>query len=93
MTGPIHRPDALLVDLDGVLYVEDEPVEGAAEAIGALRDAGLALRFVTNTTARSHAQTLDKLARLGFEVAARSSSPRRRWRGATAVEAGHDASR
>ena len=69
MTGPIHRPDALLVDLDGVLYVEDEPVEGAAEAIAALRDSGLALRFVTNTTARSHAQTLDKLARLGFEVA------------------------
>ena len=60
--------DALLVDLDGVLYVEDEPVEGAAEAVGRLRESGLALRFVTNTTARSHAQTLDKLRRLGFEV-------------------------
>ena len=64
--GPL---DALLVDLDGVLYVEDEPVEGAKEAVGRLRETGLALRFVTNTTARSHAQTLDKLRRLGFEVA------------------------
>jgi HAD superfamily hydrolase (TIGR01458 family) len=64
--GPL---DALLVDLDGVLYVEDEPVEGAAEAIARLHESGLALRFVTNTTARSHAQTLDKLRRLGFEVA------------------------
>jgi HAD superfamily hydrolase (TIGR01458 family) len=63
--GPL---DALLVDLDGVLYVEDEPVEGAKEAVGRLRETGLALRFVTNTTARSHAQTLDKLRRLGFEV-------------------------
>ena len=59
---------ALLVDLDGVLYVEDEQVPGAAEAVAALRDRGLGLRFVTNTTARSREQTLAKLGRLGFEV-------------------------
>jgi phospholysine phosphohistidine inorganic pyrophosphate phosphatase len=59
---------ALLIDLDGVLYVEDEPIPGAAEAVGRLR-AGLALRFVTNTTARSRSHTLDKLTRLGFDVA------------------------
>lgn len=70
MTGEPPRLDALLVDLDGVLYVEDEPVEGARQAVEQLRASGLALRFVTNTTARSHAQTLDKLARLGFEVEA-----------------------
>jgi HAD superfamily hydrolase (TIGR01458 family) len=63
--GPL---EALLIDLDGVLYVEDEPVEGAAEAVGQLRDAGLRLRFVTNTTARSRTQTLEKLRGLGFEV-------------------------
>ena len=59
---------ALLLDLDGVLYVENEPVPGAAEAVERLRGAGLGLRFVTNTTARSRAQTLEKLARLGFEL-------------------------
>jgi HAD superfamily hydrolase (TIGR01458 family) len=59
---------ALLIDLDGVLYVEDEPIAGAAEAVGRLR-AGLALRFVTNTTSRSRSHTLDKLARLGFDIA------------------------
>ena len=59
---------AMLVDLDGVLYVEDEPVPGGKDAVGRLREAGLGLRFVTNTTARSRAQTLDKLGRLGFEV-------------------------
>ena len=61
---------ALLLDLDGVLYVGDEPVEGAAEAVAALRAGGLGLRFVTNTTERSRGQTVDKLGRLGFEVAA-----------------------
>ena len=59
---------ALLVDLDGVLYVEEEPIEGAPDAIARLRDAGLGLRFVTNTTARSKRQTLGRLERLGLEV-------------------------
>jgi len=67
--GELEGIEALLVDLDGVLYVEDEPVDGATDAVGALRGAGLGLRFVTNTTARSRAQTLEKLERLGFDVA------------------------
>lgn len=60
---------AVLVDLDGVLYVEDEPVPGAAEAVERLCSAGLGLRFVTNTTQRSRAGTLAKLEKLGFSVA------------------------
>jgi HAD superfamily hydrolase (TIGR01458 family) len=59
---------AVLIDLDGVLYVEEEAVPGAREAAASLRSAGLALRFVTNTTAHSRDRTLDKLARLGFEL-------------------------
>jgi HAD superfamily hydrolase (TIGR01458 family) len=59
---------ALLLDLDGVLYVEDEAIAGAQAAVERLRADGLALRFVTNTTSRSRAHTLQKLARLGFGV-------------------------
>lgn len=61
---------ALLLDLDGVLYVEDEAIPGAREALVRLRDAGPALRFVTNTTAHSRDSTLAKLERLGFDVSA-----------------------
>ena len=50
--------EGLLVDLDGVLYVEDEPVSGAVGAVTKLREEGLGLRFVTNTTSRSKRQTL-----------------------------------
>jgi HAD superfamily hydrolase (TIGR01458 family) len=59
---------ALLIDLDGVLYVEEESIAGAAEAVERLRGAGLGLRFVTNTTAHSRDRTLGKLERLGFAV-------------------------
>jgi HAD superfamily hydrolase (TIGR01458 family) len=57
---------ALLFDLDGVLYVEEEPIAGAVEAVERVRRAGLGLRFVTNTTAHSRDRTLDKLERFGF---------------------------
>ena len=62
--------EALLIDLDGVLYIQDEPIEGAAAALGELREAGIDLRFGTNTTTRSRAATLEKLKRFGFEVGA-----------------------
>jgi HAD superfamily hydrolase (TIGR01458 family) len=60
---------ALLVDLDGVLYVDNEPIPGAVDAVAACREAGLGVRFVTNTTQRSHDQTLAKLQRIGVPVA------------------------
>lgn len=69
MSGRLESVDALLIDLDGVLYVEDDPIDGAKEAVDSFRDAGLGLRFVTNTTARSRRQTLERLKRLGFGVA------------------------
>jgi HAD superfamily hydrolase (TIGR01458 family) len=59
---------ALLIDLDGVLYVEEEPIAGAAEALRRLRERRLPLRFVTNTTAHSRERTAEKLARLGLGV-------------------------
>jgi HAD superfamily hydrolase (TIGR01458 family) len=62
---------ALLIDLDGVLYVEGEPIPGAVAAVERLGTSPLALRFVTNTTAHSRERTLAKLAGLGFAVADR----------------------
>ena len=64
----LERIGAVLIDLDGVLYVEEAPIDGAREAVERLRSGELALRFVTNTTTRSRAHTLDKLAGLGFSV-------------------------
>jgi HAD superfamily hydrolase (TIGR01458 family) len=82
--------EGLLIDLDGVLYVEDEPVPGAAEAVRKLRSDGLALRFVTNTTARSKRQTVERLRRLGFEVTAEELVTPAALARARCIEAGHD---
>ncbi len=62
------RARGLLVDLDGTLYVGDEPVEGAREAIGKLKARGLELRYITNTTRRPRREVAERLRSLGFGV-------------------------
>jgi HAD superfamily hydrolase (TIGR01458 family) len=66
----LEEVEALLLDLSGVLYVEDEAVPGAGEALERLRSSGLGIRLVTNTTMRSRRQILERLQRLGFEAEA-----------------------
>jgi glycerol-1-phosphatase len=57
--------DLLLVDLDGVAYLGDRPIEGAAEALTAARDAGLRVVFVTNNASRPPSVVADQLTAMG----------------------------
>ena len=58
----------VLLDLSGVLYIDNQPVPGAIEALGRLRDAGLSVRFLTNTTRTPQSRILDKLESMGFTI-------------------------
>lgn len=58
----------LLIDISGVLHVGDEPLRGSIAAVESLRDAGMVLRFVTNTSRRCRAAVIERLVRLGFSV-------------------------
>jgi glycerol-1-phosphatase len=60
--------DALLFDLDGVLYRGDDPVAGAPETIHALREAGATIRFLTNNSARTPDEVAERLRRMGIEA-------------------------
>ncbi len=59
-----------LLDLDGVVYVGDEPVPGAARAIDWLAREGVPYRYVTNTTSRPRRALVDKLAGMGITATA-----------------------
>jgi glycerol-1-phosphatase len=61
--------DAILLDLDGVLYRWPEPIAGAADAVVALRTAGKRLAFVTNNSSRTPARVAGLLASVGVEAA------------------------
>ena len=62
------RLEGLLLDLDGTLYVGEEPVAGAREAVEALRASGIAIRYVTNTTRKPRRRVREHLISLGFQV-------------------------
>src|SRR5665811_2102759 len=55
--------------MDGVLSVSWRPLPGAAAAVARLRDAGLPLRVITSTTARSRADIGSGLREPGFDFA------------------------
>jgi glycerol-1-phosphatase len=60
--------DAILLDLDGVLYRWPEPIPGAADAVVRLRTAGKGLAFVTNNASPTPRQVVERLASVGVDA-------------------------
>lgn len=68
LTPTASAYDAFLLDLDGCLWVGDEPIAGAPEALHALREAGKQIAFLTNDTLHTVEEYVRKLWRLGFQA-------------------------
>jgi HAD superfamily hydrolase (TIGR01458 family) len=68
MAVALEGIEGLLLDLSGVIYVQDEAVPGAAETLAKLRGSGIPIRLVTNTTMRPRRSILERLERLGIEA-------------------------
>ena len=66
----IDSYDAVLFDLDGVIYLGPVAVPGAAEGIAALHDRGTKIGFVTNNAARPPVAVADHLVELGIPATA-----------------------
>lgn len=60
--------DGLVCDLDGVIYRGGNPIPGATDAIGRLRDRGIKIVFCTNNSRSTTEQYLDKLTGMGIDV-------------------------
>jgi HAD superfamily hydrolase (TIGR01450 family) len=60
--------DQLILDLDGTVYVGDDPIDGAPEAIAALREAGKRLTFVTNNSRGSGEEYVQRLWTMGIQA-------------------------
>ena len=56
---------AWILDLDGVLWLSDEPIPGSADAVARLRDRGERVLFVSNNSSAKVADYLAKLERVG----------------------------
>lgn len=68
MKGLPPGVDGLVCDLDGVLYRGDEPVEGSARAIAALKERGVRVVFATNNSRSTVQSYVEKLARMDVDA-------------------------
>lgn len=59
-----------LIDLDGVVYINGEPIPGAVSTLQELQKRGIPFRFVSNNTHRSRETIRAQLARFGVDVPA-----------------------
>ena len=64
----VERYDQLILDLDGCVWVGDEPLPGAVEAVNALREAGKRVAFVTNDPRHALEDHVRKLWRIGLRA-------------------------
>lgn len=70
MTPP-HRNEAihaLLIDLDGVIYIGETPIPGAVQFIADLQRHDVPFLFLSNNPTLTPAQYASKLARMGVQV-------------------------
>ncbi|HEC29352.1 MAG TPA: TIGR01458 family HAD-type hydrolase [Gammaproteobacteria bacterium] len=58
----------ILLDLSGVLYVGDQPLEGTIDSLIRLKKTGIPIRYVTNTTRKPAAAIIRQLVNMGFSV-------------------------
>lgn len=61
-------PQAVLLDISGVLHEDAVPLAGAVEAVQRLQASDMALRFVTNTSRKTAATVYAELLEMGFAV-------------------------
>lgn len=58
----------VLLDLAGTLHVGDTPLPGAVAAVRRLKEAGVPLRFVTNTSRKTRKMLHEILCAMGFDI-------------------------
>ena len=58
----------LIIDMDGVLYLGDQPMPGLCEFIAFLRERPIPFILATNNSTRTPHEYVDKLARMGVTV-------------------------
>jgi 3-hydroxyisobutyrate dehydrogenase len=62
--------DGLIIDLDGVVWLGDQAIDGVAEAVAKLRACGIRVLFVTNDPESSRAEQAARLAGIGIPATA-----------------------
>jgi len=63
----MSRPKVLLLDGDGVIWIDSTPIPGAIESLNKIHDMGVRLVLVTNNSTKTRAQYLQFMHKLGLD--------------------------
>lgn len=66
----VEAHDLIMFDLDGVIYVGGEAIDGVATHVAEVRSSGRHVAFVTNNASRTPDQVAEKLVGVGVEASA-----------------------
>lgn len=64
----VEAHDLVMFDLDGVVYVGGQAIDGVAEQIERVRESGRHVAFVTNNASRTPDQVAEKLVGVGVDA-------------------------
>ena len=67
-TPIVEAHDLVMFDLDGVVYVGGEAIDGVAERVDRIRETGAHVAFVTNNASRTPDRVAEKLVGLGVHA-------------------------
>ncbi len=65
----IEDYDLLLIDLDGVVWLRNEPIAGAVETLNKIHESNIEIRFVTNNSTRHRREVVGALRKIGIRWA------------------------
>lgn len=60
--------DTIVTDCDGVLYINNDSIEGVPKALNKLRRLGKKIIFATNNSTKTRFECMQKLKKLGYEA-------------------------
>lgn len=60
--------DTIVTDCDGVLYVNNDAIDGVPRALNKLRKFGKKVIFATNNSTKNRVECMQKLRKLGYEA-------------------------
>ncbi|MFO7833548.1 MAG: HAD-IIA family hydrolase [Halohasta sp.] len=66
--GDLRSKDAVFFDLDGTIYLDESPVDGAVDVVDRLWAAGVDVYFISNNSSQWKPTYADRLASMGIDA-------------------------